>query len=51
MRSALAVAKKAGEKGEVPVGAVVVQNGKIVSRGGNERETKKDPAAHAEVVA
>lgn len=51
MRAALAAAKKAGEKGEVPVGAVVVQNGKVISRGGNARETEKDPAAHAEVVA
>lgn len=51
MRAALAVAQKAGEKGEVPVGAVIVQNGKILARGGNARETKKDPVAHAEVVA
>ncbi len=51
MRAALKEAFKAGDAGEVPVGAVLVLNGKIVSRGKNERETKKDPAAHAEVVA
>ncbi len=51
MRAALKEAFKAGEAGEVPVGAVLVKSGKIVSRGKNERETKKDPTAHAEVVA
>ncbi len=51
MRAALKEAAKAGEKGEVPVGAVIVQNGKIVARGGNARETAHDPCAHAEVVA
>ena len=51
MRAALAEAMKAGDAGEVPIGAVIVQNGKIIARGKNERETKKDPAAHAEVVA
>lgn len=51
MRAALREAAKAGALGEVPVGAVVVRNGKIVARGKNERETKKDPTAHAEAVA
>lgn len=51
MRAALREAKKAGDAGEVPVGAVVVCEGKIVARGKNERETKKDPTAHAEAVA
>lgn len=51
MRAALRQADKAGQRGEVPVGAVVVHGGKIVARGCNERETKKDPTAHAEVVA
>lgn len=51
MRAALSEARKAGEKGEVPVGAVIVRDGVILARGRNERETKKDPAAHAEVVA
>ena len=51
MREALKEARKALEKDEVPVGAVVVVDGKIVARGHNERETKSDPTAHAEVVA
>ncbi len=51
MKAAIAEAKKAGDKGEVPIGAVIVCDGKIIARGHNERETKKDPAAHAEVVA
>lgn len=51
MRAALREAMKAGEYGEVPVGAVIVHDGKIVARGKNEREAKNDPAAHAEVVA
>ncbi len=51
MKAALKEARKALEKGEVPVGAVVVVENKIVARGHNERETKSDPTAHAEVVA
>ena len=51
MRAALREAAKAGEKGEVPVGAVIVKDGKIIARGHNEREYKHDPTAHAEVVA
>lgn len=51
MRAALCEAAKAGEKGEVPVGAVIVKDGKIIARGHNEREYKHDPTAHAEVVA
>ena len=51
MKAALKEAAKAEALGEVPVGAVIVQGGKIIARRKNERETKKDPAAHAEVVA
>lgn len=51
MRQAIKEALKAGEAGEVPVGAVIVKDGKVIARGKNERETKKDPTAHAEVVA
>jgi len=51
MRRALAQAKKAAERGEVPVGAVVVKDGAIVGRGWNRPILKKDPTAHAEVVA
>lgn len=51
MLAALKEAAKAGGKGEVPVGAVIVKDGKIIARGHNEREYKHDPTAHAEVVA
>lgn len=51
MREALAEAKKAADWGEVPIGAVVVRDGQIISRGHNMRETWKDPTAHAEIVA
>jgi len=51
MRQALAQAKKAGDRGEVPVGAVIVLEGKVVSRGYNRPIGRNDPTAHAEVVA
>lgn len=51
MREALLQAKKAAEIGEVPVGAVIVQNGKIIARGYNRPITTHDPTAHAEIVA
>lgn len=51
MTRALALAKQAGELGEVPVGAVVVQNGEIIGEGHNLRETNHSPIAHAEIVA
>jgi tRNA(adenine34) deaminase len=51
MRLALALAAEAGEKGEVPVGAVVVKGGEVVGRGANAREATLDPTAHAEVLA
>jgi tRNA(adenine34) deaminase len=51
MREALLEAERAGENGEVPVGAVVVQGSEIVGRGGNRPITANDPTAHAEVVA
>jgi tRNA(adenine34) deaminase len=51
MRKAMAQAEKAADKGEVPVGAVVVKNGTIVGCGWNRPISKKDPTAHAEVVA
>lgn len=51
MRAALQEALAAYEKGEVPVGAVVVRNGAIVGRGHNMRETLQDPTAHAEMLA
>jgi tRNA(adenine34) deaminase len=51
MREALSLAREAGERGEVPVGAVVVLEGRIVGRGANARESARDPTAHAELLA
>ena len=51
MKAALRLAQKAAEEGEVPVGAVVVCEGRIVGRGRNRRETKKDALHHAEIEA
>lgn len=51
MREALALAEKAFELGEVPVGAVAVWEGKIVGRGMNLRETEKNALCHAEIAA
>ncbi len=51
MKEALRLAKKAAEEGEVPVGCVIVCDDKIVGRGRNRRETKKDALAHAEMEA
>ncbi len=51
MREALKEAKKAESKEEVPVGAVVVVDGKIVGRGHNLKEKSHDPTSHAEIVA
>ena len=51
MREALALAKRAAETGEVPVGAVVVKDGAVVGRGYNRPVSGKDPTAHAEVMA
>lgn len=51
MKAALKLARKAADEGEVPVGAVVVCDGKIVGRGRNRRETKKNALYHAEIEA
>ena len=52
MNVALEEAAKALERGEVPVGAVIVENsGNIVARAGNETRARLDPSAHAEVLA
>ncbi|OWL91474.1 tRNA adenosine(34) deaminase TadA [Halopseudomonas aestusnigri] len=51
MRLALAEARLAAERGEVPVGAVLVQDGKVIGRGFNQPITSLDPSAHAEMVA
>ncbi len=51
MRQALAQAARARERGEVPVGAVIVSKGKILGRGYNRPVSRTDPTAHAEVEA
>jgi tRNA(adenine34) deaminase len=51
MEEALRCAQRALEIGEVPVGAVVVRDGKIVGRGWNRNISDRDPAAHAEIIA
>ena len=51
MAKALCQAQAAARKGEVLVGAVVVRDGSIVARAHNLRETRRDPAAHAELIA
>jgi len=51
MTEALRLAKVASDEGEVPVGAVVVKEGKIVGRGWNRNIGLHDPSAHAEVMA
>ncbi len=51
MRIALAEAEKALEKGEIPVGAVVVTGDGMLVRAHNMRETYSDPTAHAEIIA
>ncbi len=51
MKEAINEAFKAFKKDEVPVGAVIVLNGKIIARGHNTREKTKDPTGHAEINA
>ena len=51
MKEAKKETKKAYQKNEVPVGAVVVKNNEIVARGHNIKETKKDTTKHAEIIA
>lgn len=51
MTKAINEAKKAEKKDEVPIGCIIVKDGKIIGRGHNLRESKKDPLAHAEIIA
>lgn len=50
MKEALKQAKKAYDKKEIPVGAIIVKDGKIISRGYNIKETKKNTIKHAEII-
>ena len=51
MGKALALAGRAADMGEVPIGAVLVKDGKVIGRGFNRRESSKDPSSHAEMIA
>jgi len=51
MKQALAEAQKAYDSGEVPIGSIVVWNGKIIARGFNQTELLRDCTAHAEMIA
>lgn len=51
MQEALALARRALESEDVPVGALIVRDGRIIGRGCNEREKLQDPTAHAEILA
>lgn len=51
MKEALKEAKKAYDKMEIPVGAVIVKDGKIIARAHNQKETKFDTTKHAEILA
>lgn len=51
MKEALKEARKAARVGEVPIGALIVKNGRIISRAFNRTRTWKDPTAHAEMIA
>ena len=51
MRRALQLAQRAAEHGDVPIGAVVARGDEVLGQAGNERELRRDPTAHAEVLA
>lgn len=51
MRQAIREAESACEAGDVPVGAVIVHEGRLIGRGYNQRELMQDPTAHAEMIA
>ena len=51
MNIALEEARKAEAHGDVPIGAAIFRDGELLARAGNERELRRDPTAHAEVLA
>jgi tRNA(adenine34) deaminase len=51
MGVAIEEARKAERHGDVPIGAAIFRDGELLSRAGNERELRRDPTAHAEVLA
>jgi tRNA(adenine34) deaminase len=51
MRQALIESERATEKDDVPIGCVIVRDGRVIGRGFNQRELLQDPTAHAEIIA
>jgi len=51
MEIAIAEARKAEAHGDVPIGAAIFRDGELLARAGNERELRRDPTAHAEILA
>jgi tRNA(adenine34) deaminase len=51
MRRALRLAEQAAQHGDVPIGAVIARGDEVLGEAGNERELRRDPTAHAEVLA
>ena len=51
MEIALEEARAAADHGDVPIGAAILRDGELLSRAGNERELRRDPTAHAELLA
>lgn len=51
MKQTLILAQRAAEHGDVPIGAVIVCDGKIIARGENQVQLRHDPTLHAEIVA
>lgn len=51
MKEALKEAKKAYDNGEIPIGAIIVKDGKIIARAHNQKEEKNDATKHAEIIA
>jgi tRNA(adenine34) deaminase len=51
MREAMRLAERAAEAGEVPVGAVIVKDGRVLGRSGNQVEALRDATAHAEMIS
>ena len=51
MKQALVQAEKAYKADEIPIGAIVVHDGRVIGRGYNQRERLNDPTAHGEIIA
>ena len=51
MKQAITLANKAAKQGDIPVGAVIVCNGKVIATGYNKKEKKKNALLHAEIIA